>query len=150
MKNNKKGFTLVELLAVIVILAIILVIAVPQIMKTIDSARLGAFRSTAKLLLTQAEKQHLVDQTLKVDEGNIDTVTYNGVGTGDTECGKLAKMGNDYSECKISVDGSTGVATLTSLKGANKFAKYVCTNATLVKPATGTDTSVDTACVKGN
>lgn len=29
MKNNKKGFTLVELLAVIVVLAIIITIAVP-------------------------------------------------------------------------------------------------------------------------
>jgi len=37
-----KGFTLVELLAVIVILAIILVIAVPQIMDTIESSRIAA------------------------------------------------------------------------------------------------------------
>ena len=36
---KKNGFTLVELLAVIVILAIILVIAVPKITDTIDNAR---------------------------------------------------------------------------------------------------------------
>ena len=60
MKNKKNAFTLVELLAVIVILAIILVIAIPQILKTIESARLGAFRSTASLLLTQAEKEYLI------------------------------------------------------------------------------------------
>ena len=143
-KTKFRGFTLVELLAVIVILAIILVIAVPQIMKTIDSARLGAFKSTAKLLLTQAEKQHLVDQTLKVDEGDISDVTYEGIDNGDTECGGLAKLGNDYSECKIIVNGSTGIATLEKLVGAGKFANYVCINALLVGP-----NSIDNNCNKG-
>ena len=36
MMKNKKGFTLVELLAVIVILAVILVIAIPRIIDVID------------------------------------------------------------------------------------------------------------------
>ena len=141
-KTKFRGFTLVELLAVIVILAIILVIAVPQIMKTIDSARLGAFRSTAKLILTQAEKQHLVDQTLKVDEGSIGTTTYEGTGNGNTECGALAKLGSDYSACKVTVD-SEGVATLETLTGTGKFANYSCENATL----TG-ETNVDNSCEK--
>ena len=38
-KNKMKGFTLVELLAVIVILAIILVIAVPKVMSVIEDAK---------------------------------------------------------------------------------------------------------------
>ena len=37
-KNKKNGFTLVELLAVLVILAVILVIAVPQIMNVITES----------------------------------------------------------------------------------------------------------------
>ena len=48
--KKKKGFTLVELLAVIVILAVILVMAVPQIMSVIESARKGSIESTAKLI----------------------------------------------------------------------------------------------------
>ena len=36
--NKKNGFTLVELLAVIVILAVILVIAVPQIINVINES----------------------------------------------------------------------------------------------------------------
>ena len=36
---KKKGFTLVELLAVIVILAVILTISVPAVKKTVDSAK---------------------------------------------------------------------------------------------------------------
>ena len=141
MKKTKfRGFTLVELLAVIVILAIILVIAVPQIMKTIESARLGSFKSTAKLLLSQAEKQYLVDQTLNVNGEENEDTTYQGTGNGDTECGKLAKLGSDYSACKITVNKSTGVATLVTLTGTGKFANYSCSNATL--------SNVDSTCNK--
>ena len=50
MKKKKRGFTLVELLAVIVILAVILVIAVPRIMSVIKDAKLGSIESTAKLI----------------------------------------------------------------------------------------------------
>ena len=142
-KFKRNGFTLVELLAVIVILAVILVIAVPQILHTIDSARLGAFKSTAKLLLTQAEKQYLVDQTLKVNGGSIETVTYEGTGSGNTECGTLAKLGSDYTDCKITVDGSSGIAVLEVLTGAGKFANYSCTNSTLAG-----DNSAEISCIK--
>ena len=55
--NKKKGFTLVELLAVIVILAIILVIAVPKVMSIIEDAKMGTLESTAKMIASQVEKQ---------------------------------------------------------------------------------------------
>ena len=53
--KGKKGFTLVELLAVIVILAIILAIAVPGISGIISSAKRGAFESDAKMIATGIE-----------------------------------------------------------------------------------------------
>ena len=59
LKNKKikmKGFTLVELLAVIVILAIILVIAVPKIMSVIEDAKKATLESTVKMIATEAEK----------------------------------------------------------------------------------------------
>ena len=43
MKNKGRGFTLVELLAVIVILAIILVIAVPKITDTIKNSKKASY-----------------------------------------------------------------------------------------------------------
>lgn len=55
MLKKKKGFTLVELLAVIVILAIILAIAVPGIAGIINSAKRGAFESDAKMIVTGIE-----------------------------------------------------------------------------------------------
>lgn len=49
--KKKKGFTLVELLAVIVILAVILVIAVPRITDVIRKTRISSLESTAKLIV---------------------------------------------------------------------------------------------------
>ncbi len=134
--KKRNGFTLVELLAVIVILAIILVIAIPQIMKTIDSARLGSFRSTARLLLTQAEKQYLVNSTLGESTTTI-------TGNGCNDLAKLSAADYDVANCNISFD-SNGNATL-KLSGQGKFANYSCgTAGATVNP---TDT-VDSVCKK--
>ena len=43
MKDTRKGFTLVELLAVIVILAIIMIIAIPAVLSTMEQARQKTF-----------------------------------------------------------------------------------------------------------
>lgn len=48
---NRKGFTLVELLAVIVILAIIVGIVFPQVMNSINNSRVSAIHSSAKELV---------------------------------------------------------------------------------------------------
>jgi type IV pilus assembly protein PilA len=58
-KGNKKGFTLVELLAVIVILAVILAIAVPSISGMINSAKRSSFEDDTKMILTGLEYQNL-------------------------------------------------------------------------------------------
>lgn len=55
MRKNKKGFTLVELLAVIAILGVIMVIAVPNVMGIIDKNKKDTYISDAKQLLTLAE-----------------------------------------------------------------------------------------------
>lgn len=59
MLKNKKGFTLVELLAVIVILAIILAIAVPGITKMTESTKQSAFESNVKMIITNIEYKNL-------------------------------------------------------------------------------------------
>ncbi len=55
MNRNKKGFTLVELLAVIVVLAVILAIAIPNVLGIIDNARKDSFASTAKMMIEAAK-----------------------------------------------------------------------------------------------
>ena len=52
-----KGFTLVELLAVIVILAVILIIAMPKISDVISNSKKASLEATAKTVASQAEKK---------------------------------------------------------------------------------------------
>ena len=46
-KLNRKGFTLIELLAVIVIMAIILIVTVPNIIQSINDARVNSIHNLA-------------------------------------------------------------------------------------------------------
>ena len=121
--QKKKGFTLVELLAVIVILAVILVIAVPQIMSVIESARKGSIESTAKLIAEGAEREYTNRKILGKDT-NI-------------ECSDVSSMNsNDYGTCVITFDNA-GKATV-KVTGKGKFEGYTCN---------GNSTNVE--CVKG-
>lgn len=63
-KLNKKGFTLVELLAVIVVLAIIMVLTLPTIMKSMSSARQSTFLLYANRMLDTAADQYQSDDLL--------------------------------------------------------------------------------------
>ena len=117
--KKKNGFTLVELLAVIVILAIILVIAVPQIMNTIKDARKGSFESSAKLIASNAETYWLTKQTLG------ETLPTTAV------CTDLASLSTaDYGTCTVTIDGSGNAKV--SLAGAEggKFNGCTVTDAT--------------------
>lgn len=65
---NKKGFTLVELLAVIVIIAVIALITTPIVLNVIQNSKINAFKDTAYGLVVaagtyQAEKQALNQDT---------------------------------------------------------------------------------------
>ena len=121
--QKNKGFTLVELLSVIVILAVILVIAVPQIMSVIESARKGSIESTAKLIAEGAEREYTNRKILGKDT-NI-------------KCSDVSSMNsNDYGTCVITFDNA-GKATV-KVTGKGKFEGYTCN---------GNSTNME--CVKG-
>ena len=106
MKNKVKGFTLVELLAVIVILAIILVIAVPKITDTIKNRKIASFESSAKTIAAQAEKKKMENEILD----NSNPIT----------CNNLVKLSNsDYISCSIYFDADNNA--LVTLYGSGKF-----------------------------
>ena len=60
--KNKKGFTLVELLAVIVILAVILAVAVPVVLGVINKSREDALNSTAGMIAAGVKNQYMIAQ----------------------------------------------------------------------------------------
>ena len=59
--NNKKGFTLVELLAVIAILAILVIIALPNIMGMFNNAKRQLFINELKIIYGAAQKEWMSD-----------------------------------------------------------------------------------------
>ena len=59
MKNNK-GFTLVELLAVIVILGIIMIIAIPSVLETMQVAKTKSLEEYAQKVRNAGERKYLV------------------------------------------------------------------------------------------
>ena len=89
---NKKAFTLVELLAVIVILAVILVIAIPQIMNTIKAARISSFKDSAILIATNAEKDYLSNKVLNPEY------------TETSICSDVVKLNDDYEYCNVTYE----------------------------------------------
>ena len=105
--KKKKGFTLVELLAVIVILAVILIIAMPKISDVIKNSKESSLETTAKLIASQAEKKYTENQVLD--------------GSSTIKCSDVVKLNeNDYGPCKITFDDKGNAKV--SIVGKGKFA----------------------------
>ena len=71
--NNKKGFTLVELLAVIAILAILVIIALPNVLKMYNDSKKNAFMTEAQNLAKEVSSKY-ISESMK---GNKVTVISN-------------------------------------------------------------------------
>ena len=70
-KLNRKGFTLVELLAVIVILAIVVGIALTTVLPTLKKSRQNAFELTANTAADYLEKQYQLSLIGEVDPSTV-------------------------------------------------------------------------------
>lgn len=73
--KNTKGFTLVELLAVIVVLAVIILIAMPSVMNSMEKARKNAFATEANEIIRIAQTAY-ADAVMEGKTGNKFCVTY--------------------------------------------------------------------------
>ena len=113
--KKRNAFTLIELLAVIVILAVILVISIPRILDVIETSKKDSFKNAAQLIADSAEKKKVSDKLLGKDE--------------EITCKDVAKINDeDYASCIISFD-SEGNAKV-SITGKGKFDGLKITNGT--------------------
>ena len=62
-KKHRVGFTLVEVLAVIVVLGIIMVLATPSVLSTIDVAKKKSFMAFVQKVATKGQAQYLIDSS---------------------------------------------------------------------------------------
>ena len=109
---NRKAFTLVELLAVIVILAVVLAVAIPRISSIIESAERSSFISSTKLLIKAV-------QTKLLEDNNFDITTIN-----KSNMKSLLRIPDDnYSYVSFSYD--TGGKIKIDLQGSDKWKNFV-------------------------
>ena len=110
-KINKKGFTLVELLAVIVILGVLLLIAVPSVTNIINNSKKKAFASAAKLMIENVESAASIEKTTgSINKCNVNIVYIK------LERGSKGKNAKGY----ISVDAN-GKGTIYYTDGTYKI-----------------------------
>lgn len=111
MVNRRKGFTLVELLAVIVILAIIMIIAIPSVLETMTTARKKAFVEYVTKVYTAGLNKYL-------EEVTMDTLPT--IACGDEYVGPCYDHSTAYGNIRIymyEVQSSLGLTNTGSYEG---------------------------------
>ncbi len=115
MLKNKKGFTLVELLAVIVILGVILAIAIPTVTGLIDMQKRSSFESTVRMMIRGVEYKFLENPSYSLT-GKLPA------DFGATNADFDTASGNHWS---VSRDAGTGVVSMRARgSAAGKFGTF--------------------------
>ena len=109
---KQKAFTLVELLAVILVLGIILAIAIPKMLNISSQSRINSMKDTIRIIADRAETEYFNNKTFGI--------------TDEIKCRDLANLSNDYASCSIAFDDK-GKATVTIFgRNGGKFDKLKC------------------------
>lgn len=121
--KNSKGLTLVELLAVIVILGIVAAIAVPAITGSIKNSKAAADVSTYDLIVDAAKRLSMDNQAT----GGTGVIASTDITTGLVNTGYLTSFKTvaqsdstiSFTNFSVAVDSTTGVMTVTVYDGTH-------------------------------
>lgn len=113
---NKKGFTLVELLAVIAILAILVIIALPNILEMYRTARKNIFLNEVQSIYDSSRKKYMLNQFKGSSEEEIYT---------NTDSSKKLDLqggtgGDGFKYCVI-VDANGNITNIKVTNGTYKY-----------------------------
>lgn len=127
---NKKGFTLVELLAVLIILSLILFIVAPNVLNMIERGKKQKFLSDAEEMISMAKYKSKLDkyQSLFVfSGGDCYTITMENLGFEKIEDVSGNTYDRSHSSVKYCIENSKYVyyVTLISLDSLNNRAMSI-------------------------
>ena len=127
---NKKGFTLVELLAVIAILAILVVMAVPNVINLFNGAKVSTFISQAESLYKSAEQQVVANQMRT------------------TSSSSYVFCSQDSTK-KLNLSGSESIHYYVRFDGSGKMTDFYLEDGSYAAYITGTDIKLSDIAVSG-
>lgn len=80
-KENKKGFTLAELLIVVAIIAVLVAISIPIFTSQLEKARQATTAANLRSAYAEASAALLTDDTGKISTGDVTVTVSNNAGT---------------------------------------------------------------------
>lgn len=148
---NKKGFTLVELLAVIAILAILVIIALPNVLKMFNDSKKNSFVNETREVFKTAQTQFVSDNLT-----HPGAITYsNNLGTGkacNPATGKLEMQGRAVDggqlAYSVSLDAEGNVKSIKVSDGTYSYSGTSISDASAITADSVTtgDAYADATC----
>ncbi len=143
-KLNKKGFTLVELLAVIAILAVLMLLVTPSVLKLFTEGKKSAFVTQVQSVWKAAENQYVKDALTSTKPGPY---CYKGdnvkVGGSASTTNALTISDNKSLAYYVDFDDEGQITKLIVTDGTYYYAKYGATTGEVGKGTPSIDVSAD-------
>ena len=125
----KKGFSLIELIAVILILGIIALIAIPTISEILEQSRIEAFRTTARSIAIATENE--CNKNVVLNKAGKNYTFTDGKVNGNLEIsGKLPKRGYSESDsnCNVGLSITNGTYRADKIYSNEEITITKCDN----------------------